>query len=84
MFVQREIGPGFGGHDQQVAVHHVEHRKNGTVVCPAGTVSNRTRGQRPSAMNAVTITPQGIEVEPQIWSEKTQSFLPGPARRFGR
>jgi 3',5'-cyclic AMP phosphodiesterase CpdA len=72
------------GHDHQEAVHHVEHTKYGTVVCTAGTVSNRTRGQRPSAMNVVTITPQGIEVEPQIWSESAQNFLPGPARRFAR
>jgi len=35
-------------------------------------------------MNVVTITPQGIEVEPQIWSESAQNFLPGPAKRFAR
>ncbi len=72
------------GHDHQEAVQHVEHTQYGTVVCTAGTVSNRTRGQRPSAMNVITLTPQGIEVEPQIWSESAQNFLPGPVRRFGR
>ena len=72
------------GHDHQEGVQHVEHTKYGTVVCTAGTVSNRTRGQRPSALNVVTITPQGIEIEPQIWSESAQNFLPGPAKRFAR
>jgi 3',5'-cyclic AMP phosphodiesterase CpdA len=72
------------GHDHQEAVEHVEHTKYGTVVCTAGTVSNRTRGQRPSAMNVVTLTPQGIEIEPQIWSVEKQNFLPGPTKRFGR
>ena len=72
------------GHDHQESVQHVEHTKYGTVVCTAGTVSNRTRGQRPSAMNVVTLTQQAIEVEPQIWSVEAQNFLPGPASRFAR
>jgi 3',5'-cyclic AMP phosphodiesterase CpdA len=72
------------GHDHQEAIHHVEHTRYGTVVCTAGTVSSRTRGQRPSAMNVVTLTPEVIEVEPQIWSVKAQNFLPGPSKRFVR
>jgi 3',5'-cyclic AMP phosphodiesterase CpdA len=72
------------GHDHQEAVHHVEHTTYGTIVCTAGTVSNRTRGQRPSAMNVITLTPQGIEIEPQIWSVDAQNFLPGPVKRFSR
>lgn len=83
-FVELGIDLVLCGHDHQEAVQHVEHTKYGTVVCTAGTVSNRTRGQRPSAMNVVTLTPQGIEVEPQIWSEQSQNFLPGPAKRFAR
>lgn len=72
------------GHDHQEAVHHVEHTAFGTVVSTASTVSDRTRGQRPSAMNVVTLSPQGIEVEPQIWSVAEQRFLPGSSRLFGR
>ena len=72
------------GHDHQEAVHHVEHTTYGTIVCTAGTVSNRTRGQRPSAMNVITLGPGGIEVEPQIWSESAQNFLAGPANSFTR
>lgn len=72
------------GHDHQEGVQHVEHTPFGTVVCTAGTVSNRTRGQRPSAMNIVTLTPQAIVVEAQIWSDAEQNFLPGPSQRFVR
>ena len=44
----------------------------------------RTRGQRPSAMNVVTLSPQEIVVEAQIWSVSEQNFLPGTSQRFGR
>jgi 3',5'-cyclic AMP phosphodiesterase CpdA len=83
-FVDLEIDLVLCGHDHQEGVHHVEHTKYGTVVCTAGTVSNRTRGQRPSAMNVATLTPQAIEIEPQIWSVDSQNFLPGPVKRFAR
>jgi 3',5'-cyclic AMP phosphodiesterase CpdA len=72
------------GHDHQEAVHHVEHTPYGTIVCTAGTVSNRTRGHRPSAMNVITLAPGGIDVVPHIWSSTAGDFLPGPPRRFGR
>ena len=72
------------GHDHQEDVEHVEHTPFGTVVCTAGTVSNRTRGQRPSAMNIATLTPQAIAIEPQIWSVDAQNFLPGPVQHFAR
>ncbi len=72
------------GHDHQEAVHHVEHTKYGTVVCTASTVSNRTRGQRPSAMNIITLTPEAIEIEPQIWSIDAEHFVAGEKKRFGR
>jgi hypothetical protein len=35
-------------------------------------------------MNVVTLTREAIEVEPQIWSVESQSFLPGPVKRFPR
>jgi 3',5'-cyclic AMP phosphodiesterase CpdA len=72
------------GHDHQEGVYHIEHTTYGTIVCTAGTVSNRTRGQRPSAMNVITLTPEAIEIEPQIWSAEAQNFLPGPVQRFSR
>lgn len=72
------------GHDHQEAVQHVEHTSYGTIVCTAGTVSNRTRGQRPSAMNIVSLSKSGIEVVPQIWSGDSLDFLPGPSCKFDR
>ena len=52
-FVDLHVDLVLCGHDHQEGVQHVEHTPFGTVVCTAGTVSNRTRGQRPSAMNIV-------------------------------
>jgi 3',5'-cyclic AMP phosphodiesterase CpdA len=72
------------GHDHQEAVYHIEHTQYGTIVCTAGTVSDRTRGQRPSAINIVSLSQEGIEIEPQIWSVDAQNFLPGPVNRFPR
>lgn len=83
-FVDLQIDLVLCGHDHQEAVHHVENTAYGTVVCTAGTVSNRTRGQRPSAINVITIMPESVDVEPQTWSESAQNFLAGPATRFGR
>lgn len=72
------------GHDHQEAVYHIEHTQYGTIVCTAGTVSDRTRGQRPSAINIISLSPEGIEIEPQIWSVDAQNFLPAPVNRFPR
>jgi len=72
------------GHDHQEAIYHIEHTQYGTIVCTAGTVSDRTRGQRPSAINIVSLSPEGIEIEPQIWSVDAQNFLPAPVKRFSR
>jgi 3',5'-cyclic AMP phosphodiesterase CpdA len=83
-FVDLRIDLVLCGHDHQEAVHHVENTAYGTIVCTAGTVSNRTRGQRPSAMNVISLTPDAIEIEPQIWSVEAQDFQPGPVRRFPR
>lgn len=83
-FAQLHVDVVLCGHDHQEGVQHVEHTPFGTVVCTAGTVSNRTRGQRPSAMNVVTLSPREIVVEAQIWSVSEQNFLPGTSQRFGR
>ena len=83
-FVDLAIDLVLCGHDHQEGVYHIEHTTYGTIVCTAGTVSNRTRGQRPSAMNVVTLTPEAIEIEPQVWSVDAQNFLPGPVKRFSR
>jgi 3',5'-cyclic AMP phosphodiesterase CpdA len=72
------------GHDHQEAIHYVEHTKKGTVVSTAGTVSNRSRGGRPSSINIITLAPSGIEVVTLIWSSREHTFVRGPVRSFAR
>jgi 3',5'-cyclic AMP phosphodiesterase CpdA len=72
------------GHDHQEAVHYIEHTKKGTIISTAGTVSNRSRGGRPSSVNSIRITPQEIEVATLVWSDETKRFMPGPAKCFVR
>jgi 3',5'-cyclic AMP phosphodiesterase CpdA len=66
------------GHDHQEAVHYIEHTKRGTVVSTAGTISNRSRGGRPSSVNRIRITAGQIEVSTLIWGEKEKIFVAGP------
>ena len=72
------------GHDHQEAIHHVEHTRKGTIISTAGTVSNRSRGGRPSSVNVIDITPSTIEVTTLIWTSRTSAFEPGPTRCFDR
>ena len=72
------------GHDHQEAVHYVEHTKKGTVISTAGTVSNRSRGGRPSSVNVITLTPATIEVSTSVWSDKMRTFVAGASQCFAR
>lgn len=72
------------GHDHQEAIHYVEHTRKGTVISTAGTVSNRSRGGRPSSLNVITITPAQIEVVTHIWSGDARTFVAGPVKCFAR
>ncbi len=72
------------GHDHQEAVHYIEHTRKGTVISTAGTVSNRSRGGRPSSVNIIAITSATIGVTTYIWSTEASSFAPGPSRSFER
>jgi 3',5'-cyclic AMP phosphodiesterase CpdA len=72
------------GHDHQEAIHYVEHTRKGTVISTAGTVSNRSRGGRPSSLNVITVQPDTIDVATSIWSQDRRAFVPGPARSFAR
>lgn len=71
------------GHDHQEAVNFIEYPRRGVVVSTAGTVSNRSRGGRPSSYNVITIEPQSITVVTSIWDGEGE-FIPGPARCFER
>ncbi len=72
------------GHDHQEAIHYVEHTRKGTVISTAGTVSNRSRGGRPSSLNVITLSPGQIEVSTSVWSPKMRTFVPGALQCFAR
>jgi hypothetical protein len=72
------------GHDHQEAVHYIEHTKRGTIVSTSGTISNRSRGGRPSSVNSIRITDADIEVSTLVWSDQEQNFVAGPAKCFSR
>jgi 3',5'-cyclic AMP phosphodiesterase CpdA len=72
------------GHDHQEAVHYVEHTRKGTVISTAGTVSNRSRGGRPSSLNVITLTSATIEVSTSVWSDKMRTFVAGASQCFER
>ena len=70
------------GHDHQEAVHYIEHTKRGTVISTAGTVSNRSRGGRPSSINVIELLERKIHVATLIWSREKGDFVRGPERSF--
>jgi 3',5'-cyclic AMP phosphodiesterase CpdA len=70
------------GHDHQEAIHFIEHTRRGTVISTAGTVSNRSRGGRPSSVNEVTITDREIVVSTRVWSAAERVLVDGPRRVF--
>ncbi|HEX5179017.1 MAG TPA: metallophosphoesterase [Gemmatimonadaceae bacterium] len=72
------------GHDHQEAIHFVEHPGGGTVVSTAGTVSDRSRGGRPSSINLIAIDPGRIVVHTLIWNERDSAFGDGPTYTFER
>ena len=58
------------GHDHQEAVHFIEHTKRGTIISTSGTISNRSRGGRPSSVNSIRITDSEIQVSTLVWSPR--------------
>jgi len=72
------------GHDHQEAVHYIEHTKRGTIISTSGTISNRSRGGRPSSVNSIRISEQDIEVSTLVWSNDERTFIAGPVKCFAR
>jgi len=72
------------GHDHQEAIHYIEHTKKGTVISTAGTVSNRSRGGRPSSVNLIAADQKQLDVTTLLWSDETKSFGAGPHKCFAR
>ena len=83
-FADMEVDLVLCGHDHQEAIHYVEHTRKGTVISTAGTVSNRSRGGRPSSANVIVIRESEIEVTTLVWSNDASTFAPGPSRCFAR
>lgn len=71
------------GHDHQEAVNYVEHTHKGVIVSTAGTVSNRSRGGRPSSYNVIVIAPATITVVARVWNGEGE-FVPGQEQCFKR
>jgi 3',5'-cyclic AMP phosphodiesterase CpdA len=72
------------GHDHQESVHFIEHTRKGTVISTAGTVSNRSRGGRPSSVNVIGIGADTIDVTTHVWSRERHTFVDGPHKSFKR
>lgn len=72
------------GHDHQESVHFIEHTKKGTVISTAGTISNRSRGGRPSSVNVIALGAKTIDVTTFVWSRDHRTFVQGPHKCFKR
>jgi len=72
------------GHDHQEAVHYIEHTKRGTIISTSGTISNRSRGGRPSSVNSIRIAEKDIEISTFVWSNDERTFIAGPVKCFAR
>ncbi len=72
------------GHDHQEAVNCVQTATSSTVVCTAGTLSDRSRGGRPSSFFSIDITPSQLTVTPYFWLDGEQRLNPEPAQCFDR
>jgi predicted phosphodiesterase len=72
------------GHDHQESVHFIEHTRKGTVISTAGTVSNRSRGGRPSSVNVINVGAETIDVTTHVWSNDQHTFVDGPHKSFKR
>lgn len=72
------------GHDHQEAVHYIEHTRRGTIISTSGTISNRSRGGRPSSVNSIRIAEKDIEVSTLVWSNDERTFIAGPVKCFAR
>jgi len=83
-FAEMDVDLVLCGHDHQEAVHYIEHTKRGTIISTSGTISNRSRGGRPSSVNSIKITEADIEVSTMLWSAEQRNFVAGPVKCFAR
>ncbi len=72
------------GHDHQEAIHYVEHTIKGTVISTAGTVSNRSRGGRPSSLNVLDIQHKQVQTTTYVWTPERREFVAGAVKCYTR
>ena len=68
-------------HDHQESVEHLDGQ---VVVSTAGTLSTRSRGERPVSFNVVTIDPTAIQVTFFRWDASRLRFQPSDTAAFAR
>jgi len=69
------------GHDHQEGAGQLPR---GTVVSTASTLSDRTRGKRPSVFNVVRLEDESVEVEHWRWDAAAGEFRPSDSHMFAR
>lgn len=69
------------GHDHQEGAGQLPH---GAVVSTASTLSDRTRGKRPSVFNTVRIDRESVQVEHWRWDRAAEEFRPSDSHVFAR
>lgn len=69
------------GHDHQEGAGQLPR---GTVVSTASTLSDRTRGQRPSVFNVVRIDADAVQVEHWRWDRAAGEFRASDSHAFAR
>ena len=72
------------GHDHEEQVSAVEFGDRRIIVSTAGTISDRSRGGRPSSYQSITVTPTSIDVEIRPWSSSDNDFVAGERTCFAR
>lgn len=63
------------GHDHQEAIHFVEQTTGRIVVSIAGTITTRSRGGRPAAVNDIVLNADDINVHTRVWRADVGGFV---------
>lgn len=69
------------GHDHQEGAGQLPR---GTVISTASTLSDRTRGKRPSVFNVVRVGPDAVKVEFWRWDRAANEFRASDSHAFAR
>lgn len=72
------------GHDHQEAVHAHVHGGRTMLVLTAGTISNRSRGGRPSSVHEIVATERQFEVVTRAWAGEKRGFEALGSQCFAR